>query len=138
MYKLLIHPDAAADLKELWLRSPQDAARIEVLLQEVGNDQRLLEGLTEDGFGEDEREKFGIQPWRRLWNTRLDIWRLKPWNLEKRGKREALPYRVIYAYEIKKHRYHVLAIKARKEIDYDDEQQPLAQRVLRAYHDLAD
>jgi hypothetical protein len=52
------------------------------------------------------------------------------WDLEDKGLR----YRIVYAFEPKKHRYHILAI-APREFDYD-ESHPISRRILKTYQEL--
>lgn len=136
MLKLSLHPDAQADIDELWKTVPEAAAKILVLIEQVRADPRLLDALTIHNFGDDRSEPFAISKVQSQWaGTRSrpgkDLWRLKLWDLE----RQQLQYRVIYAYEIRRLRYHVLGVINRKSYDYEPEH-PFTQRVLRAYDDV--
>ena len=64
------------------------------------------------------------------WRKGRDLWRLKMWDLEKKGLR----YRIIHAFIPSKQHYHVLAI-APREFDYDADH-PISQRILHAYQAL--
>lgn len=130
MYRLHIHDDAESDLEGLRKKEPQAAARFIVLFQELESDQDLLDRLTQHNYGSNESADIQISKWFEQWNKGRDIWRLKVWDLEKKG----LYYRAIYAYKLGKREYHVLGIVPR-DFNYE-EQHPLSQRILRAYRAL--
>ena len=132
MYRLFIHADAESDLERLWETEPEAAARITVLLEAIEADQRQLDQLTEHGFGTDGAGAFNVSKWHRQWNLGHDLWRLKAWDLEKVRMR----YRVVYAFVPGKRHYHVLAVLPRAEVNYDDPNDPITGRILRAYADL--
>lgn len=117
-------------MEDLWKITPQAAARITVLLEEVEGDQDLLDRLTQHGYGSDRTEDFHVSKWFEHWNKRKDIWRLKIWDLEDAG----LKYRIVYAYIPKIREYHILAIAPRA-FNYEATH-PLTQRLLKAYEDL--
>ena len=136
MLKLSLHPDAQRDLDGLWAVAPVAAARILVLIEQLKTDARLLDALTIHEFGADRTEAISVSKVVSQWHGNRkqdgkDLWRLKLWDLEK----QSLRYRVIYAYEIRKQRYHVLGIIDRKGYDYGPEH-PFTQRILRAYDDV--
>lgn len=128
-YSIQIHEDAWDDLERLWAdpHTEEAAAAIDVLLQELECDQDLLDALTVHGYGTNKTKPIHVSKWVEYWRTGADIWRLKIWELEK----IRLNYRIIYAYEIKKQRYHVLAVVPR-EFDYDTEH-PISRRIMAIY-----
>jgi phage-related protein len=130
VFTLSIHADAEADLDELWKVSEKAAARILALLQEIQGDQQLLDALTVHDFGADHKSEFHVSKWLALWNRGLDLWRLKIWDLDAMR----LAYRVVYAYEIGKQRYHVLGVFHRS-FNYD-RTQPRVQRLENVYHHI--
>lgn len=132
MYRLFVHADAESDLERIWAEDETAAARITVLLEEVQGNQGLLDRLTEHGFGSNPSAPFNVSKWHRQWNQGRDLWRLKAWNLE----RIRVRYRVIYAYLPGKRHYHVLAVLPRDQVNYDDPDDPITRRILRAYADL--
>lgn len=58
---------------------------------------------------------------------RMPLWRLKFWDLEDQG----LKYRLIYIYNWPDRSYHLMAVVARGNLDYDDPNDPIRQRVVR-------
>lgn len=130
VYSLSVHDDAKADLEDLWKKDTQAAALIVAALQEIEGDQRLLDALTIHGFGKDRAERFEVGKWLAFWNKGVDLWRLRVWELDRLGA----PYRVVYAYERGKQRYHVLGIFHR-DFDYDPNDLR-TKRVKRAYDNL--
>lgn len=130
MYTLAVHRDAEGDLEEIWNSAPDAAAIIVALLQEIKNDQNLLDALTAHDFGVHESKRFHVSKWLQFWNRGIDLWRIKLWDLERKG----LAFRIIYAYETGLQRYYVLGI-FRRDFNYDTSD-PRVQRVLAAYGDL--
>lgn len=128
-YSIEIHDDAWADLEALWAdpRTEEAAAAIDVLLQEIECDQDLLDALTAHDYGANKTKRFHVSKWVEYWRNGANIWRLKIWELEK----VRLNYRIIYAYEIKEQKYHVLAVVPR-EFDYDTEH-PISRRIMAVY-----
>lgn len=134
--KLSVHPDAQEDIDDLWNTAPSAAAHILALIEQLKADPRLLDALTIHSFGADGSEPISVSKFLSQWNATRgrdgkDLWRLKLWDLEKQN----LPYRVIYAYEIRRQRYHVLGVINRREYDYEP-QHPFTERILRAYDDV--
>ena len=130
MFRLFVHDDAEADLDRLWDEAPDAAARIGVLLEELGGNQDLLDRLTQQDFGAYHTAEFHVTKWVEQWKKGNDLWRLKVWNLE--DKR--LQYRVVYAFLPRKSHYHVLGIVPR-EFNYDAGHE-ITRRILRAYERL--
>lgn len=131
MYSLSIHPDAKGDLEDLWKVATTAASRVVALLEQIKADPRLLDALTEQDFGAAGDEPFTVSRIQSQWHAGKDLWRLKVWDLEDRR----LPYRVIYAYEIRRQRYHVLGVILRSQFNYEPKH-PFTQRILRAYDDV--
>ena len=127
MYTVFIHEDAAKDLDEFWKTDPDVAARLVVLLEECENNQDLLDRLTQHKFNDSD---INISRWLALWNRDKNIWRLKLWDLERKG----MQYRVIYAFIPTKKQYHFLAI-APRDFNYDPNHE-LTKRIIRAYKEL--
>lgn len=128
---LALHDDAVADLRSVRQTDPRAAARILAILEQVKADPALLEALTDHGFGKDGSRPFDVQKWVEVWNQQRDLWRLKIWDLERRG----IQYRIIYAYRWRELRYYVLAIVERRNFDYDPSS-AIGRRILAAYEQL--
>ncbi|WP_295433100.1 hypothetical protein [uncultured Thiodictyon sp.] len=127
---IFVHDDAKADLLALKDSEPQAFGRILALLQQLAGDPDLLDRLTQQDYGAYRSADFHVCKWQEQWRKGRDLWRLKVWDLENKGLR----YRVVYAFEPKKHHYHVLAI-APREFDYDTNH-PFGSRILRTYQEL--
>lgn len=134
MYRFHVHSDAKADLEKIRETDPETAADLLVFLQELQGDQDLLDRLSQHGYSteaSDWVENIDVQRIQSLWRRGLNLWRLKLWDLE----REGLKYRVVYAFVPKGRVYHVLAIVARTDFNYELDH-PVTQRVLTALADL--
>jgi hypothetical protein len=129
VFTLSVAPEALQDLEGIWSISKIAAARIQALLEQIKVDQRLLDVLTVHDFGAYESAPFSVSKVQSQWNTGRDLWRLKLWDLEA----QKLPYRVIYAYEIRRQRYHVLGVIHRKGFNYEPDH-PFTRRILRSYN----
>jgi hypothetical protein len=127
---LYVHDDAKADLLALREREPEAAGRILALLEQLEGDADLLDRLTQHDFGAYHSEDFHVSKWQDQWRKGRDLWRLKVWDLEDKGLR----YRIVYAFQPRKHHYHILAI-APREFDYD-ENHPISRRILKTYQEL--
>jgi mRNA-degrading endonuclease RelE of RelBE toxin-antitoxin system len=130
VYSLFVHDDAKADLRQLSRANKDATALILAVLEEIQGDQGLLDSLTVHGFGNDRSERFGVSKWLSFWDRGVDLWRLRIWDLEQLGA----PYRVVYAYERGKQRYHILGIFHR-DFDYNAND-PRTKRVKNAYDNL--
>ena len=131
MLVINVSREAGADLEAILEGDSDTAGKILAFLQELQGDPDLLECLTITEFGKYGEEDFSATPW---WNEQRErnLWRVKIWELENRG----LKYRIVYGYAGTPKQYHILAIVHRSDIDYDDEQHPITQRVRRLYDDL--
>lgn len=130
MIALFVHDNAKADLRALRDSEPQAAGRILALLEQLEGDADLLDRLTQHDYGTHHSADFHVSKWQAQWRKKRNLWRLKVWDLEKKGIR----HRIVYAFEPQKQHYHVLAI-APREFNYD-ENHPIGKRILRAYEEL--
>lgn len=134
MYKLYIELDAQNDLRFM-VESGGDnrryAAAILALLSELKGDQALLGSLLDHKF---ENDSFNVSRFESIWRDR-DVWRLKvfEWNLSQ-TRRNAIPYRIIYAYDFKCLSFRILAV-VHRDFEYENDH-PVTQRVLKAYSEL--
>jgi len=129
VYSLFLHKDAIKDLEELWRVQPKAAAIIETVLEQIKVDQDLLDALTDHNH---RNPLFDVSYFQELWNgrPRLNILRLKLAELQKFG----FNYRILYAFDPRAHRYHVLAIVPR-DFNYD-RKHPITQRIVDVYRQL--
>lgn len=130
MSELFIHDDAENDLLEMrkCQLSRQAASDIYALLEEIGNDEDILDRLTQDHFGERGHDKFHIRQWIEQQRQGNNMWRLKYFG--------RLKYRVIYAFIPEDHNYHIIGVVPR-EFNYE-RTHPLTKRMVRAYKALRD
>ncbi len=56
----------------------------------------------------------------------VPLWRLKFWDLEKRG----LKYRILYLFHYPDGSYNIMAVVHRNGFDYDDPNDPIRVRIL--------
>lgn len=135
MYKLNIEHDAQTDLKSMVDKGGNEkkfAINILAFLSEMKADQALLGSLLDHRF---ENNKFNVNRFQTFWRSH-DVWRLKmfEWDLSQ-TKKCAIPYRIIYAYDVKCSTFRILAVVNRAQFNYEDNH-PTTQRVLRAYSEL--
>lgn len=135
MYSLTIHEDAEDDLERIFSKDPDSAAFILTWLEEISADQTLLDRLSQHGFSirasDDWVANLDVQRWIEQWNSNVNLWRLKSWELEDDG----FKYRVVYAFIPKRSAYVVLGIFNRGEFNYGAHEQ-FTHRLLRAYEAL--
>ncbi|MCP5427457.1 MAG: hypothetical protein H6964_12025 [Chromatiaceae bacterium] len=131
MIALFVHDNAKADLLALRDSEPQAAGRILALLEQLEGDPDLLDRLTQHDYGAYSSAEFHVSKWQKQWRKGRDLWRLKVWDLDKKGLR----YRIIYAFIPSKQHYYILAITPRRDFDYE-ERDPISQRILRDYQEL--
>jgi len=135
--RLLISPEARGDLDGLRAVAPAARLRLLAFLEQLQADLTLLNALTIHDYGSDQdNAQFNVSKIQSLWNAQgrtpgKDLWRLKLWDLEKQGLR----YRVIYAYEIRRQRHHILGVINRKDFNYEPDH-PFTKRILHQYDDL--
>lgn len=130
VYKLAINPDAKAGLSRIWERDPESAGVLTATLQQIAADQRLLDSLTIKDFGSHRTEPIHIDRWVDQQRTGRNLWRLKHWELEGKGRQ----YRVVYALDPRLSRYYVLGIFTR---DFNcDAADARTKRVIAAYDRL--
>lgn len=123
---LVLHKDVRLDLDAIKNESQEVFAKIAALVRQLQQDPNLAEKLLDHGYGDDRAEEFSVNKWLNLWRQNKDFWRLKDWDLEDMG----LKYRIIYLYLRHEARFVIMAIVKREEIDYDDENNSIRQRVL--------
>lgn len=130
MPTLSIHPDAAADLRQLMATDKFAAGKVLALLQQAKQDPKIIDSMLDHDFGEDHSAPFHVSKWFEFYNAGYNIWRLKIW-IEPKG---SLRYRIVYAYEPKTLQYHVLAI-VHRDFDYKSDHE-ITRRIRQAYKDL--
>ena len=123
-----VHEDAVADLREVQRLRPKVFGRLMALIEQLRADFELSGKLLEHNFGSGQDEDISVSIWHNITRVeRVQVWRLKAWDLEQRGMR----YRLIYLYRWRDQSYTILAVVPRGRIDYDDPNHPLRQRISR-------
>lgn len=127
---LLIHPDAAQDLRALMVSDRAAAGMVLALLEQAKHDSTVLDSLLDHDFGAGRTEDYHVSKWWEWWNKGYNIWRLKIWTVPK----GSLKQRIVYAYDPTQLEYHVLAV-VHRDFDYK-RNHAVTNRILQAYRDL--
>ena len=104
--------------------------RILALLEQLKNDSELIDKLLDHDFEENHGIKFNVSKYQEFWQAGYDIWRLRALD----GGSAALPYRIIYAYDVKGPGFCVLAIVNRS-FNYDSSH-AITKRIRSTYENL--
>jgi hypothetical protein len=137
LFVLYIHDSATNDLRKIQKINKKVAVKLGIFLQQLINDQDLLDRLTQNDYGVYQTADFHVHSWISQQRKGRNLWRFKDWDLINQG----LQYRVVYAFTPKdkynqKDTYHVLAVTTRKDLNYDDENNPLIRRIISDYNNL--
>lgn len=127
---LIIHRNATHDLRVLMVQEREMASKILALLEQIKADPDYLGTLLSHDFGAEHQGSYHVSKFFEFWKKGYDLWRLKVWD-QPRG---SLPYRIVYAYDIRQRQYHVLAIVHRT-FDYQSDH-AITKRILSDYRDL--
>lgn len=132
MYKLYLHANAASDLATLIRRGGPFAVaakRVAVLIQELKGYRDLAATLLDHGLVT--AAGLDVKKFVEQWRDGQDLWRLKhrDWSIGRAS------LRVIYAYVARTKTFHVLAVVARNEYNYEDDA-ALTRRLLADLEDL--
>lgn len=131
MLTILLDPEAQDDLRLLAVTDPLVITRFTAFVEQARSDPDLLHALTTHSFNAANIE---VMRWIEQHNNDRAIWRLRFCCF---GKRRP-DYRVFYCIgdqrlSDKRSVVHILGIKKREEIDYDDSKHPISQRIISAY-----
>jgi len=122
-----IHADAIEDLNGILSGSEEDGIKILAFLEGLRDSPDLLDAMTMPDFGSDCSGPINAKPWgsiRRI--EKQNVWRLRSMSLENIG----MNYRFVYCYYFKDATHHLVAVVRKKEIDYDNQQNALRNRVV--------
>ena len=133
MPKLHIHQDVVGDLDRVRSESAALAGRLATLIMELRADDDLLSAIGQHGFGENGDQPIDVSRWFEQQKFGRNLWRLKFLELEDKG----LKYRIVYARRSNIDDYVVLAVAPRRNIDYDNPEDPLTKRIANALDRLA-
>ena len=118
MYKLMVHPQARADLATIEAESPDDYDNLIVLLEELRDDPALVRQLGTDGAVVSTSFEIDATPFGYMQRQHLDLWRIKAY--EHSG--DLVPYRIIYALHNLRFDFYVLAVmKRNRGKDYEND-----------------
>lgn len=125
---LEVHNDATADLRQIRQTDPTGFVRLAALLQQLMADPTLEQKLLTRDFGKLPAKPLSAKVWGSVTRLeKLQIWRLRAWELERHG----LKYRLFYVYDYKRRTFVVIGVTPRDGFDYDDPQHPLRIRMVR-------
>lgn len=135
MYRLFFEQPAVEDIRAMVSRggeAKRDAQRIMALLQEIKGSQSELRDLTTDHFYTDDYE---VGKYLEFWNAGADLWKMKIFEFnDRRNAWDLIPYRVLYAYDVRDSTFRVLGILPRS-FNYDKDHE-LTKRILASYSEL--
>ena len=129
-YSLALHKDAEYDLDLIYEVDEDAAADIEAFLEEAKNNRSTLDDLTRSGYIQYGDQPFDIKEWLAAKKEKFNLWRLRLLWLEG----ESAKYRIIYAFDPIKWRYHVLGIVNRN-FNYELNNER-SKKIIAAYEDL--
>jgi hypothetical protein len=132
--KLIIHPDAEADMVALRVSDLGSWAVLTVYLEELQGDPDELDRLSQHGYnfeGGHWTQNVDVKLFVEQQREGRNLWRLKLWELEREGYR----YRLLYAFLPRRQEYVLLAVVDRNTFNYESSH-PVTQRVVEAYRNL--
>lgn len=119
-----IHPHMLQDLENEDVPD-EVVADILSLLEQIEADPLVVDKLTTHGDNEFGSTTVNVKRWQTMRsNRRDDLWRFRILDCP------ATTYRIVYGYEMKARKIHVLALVHKDEFDYDDHDTPIAKRIL--------
>ena len=124
---LEVHESARADLRILAVQDKKAAARILALLEEIRADANFLDLLLANGRGKHRVAdfEFNVKSWREATkHVSGELWRLRVFGRETTG------YRIVYGYHWQTQQLCVLAVAPKEQVNYDNVDTGLAERVV--------
>lgn len=122
--------NAAADLDRLWDSDSKAAAAVVVALDEVLVDPELIKKLTTQGDVDFRTQRLGIKRWREAQRSPNNLWRFRILDTP------ATSYRVVYGFHWQLRHVCVLAIAHKDQLDYDNLDQDLSERILADWFEI--
>lgn len=122
--------NAAADLDRLWDSDSKAAAAVVVALDEVLVDPELIKKLTTRGDVDFRTQRLGIKRWREAQRSPNNLWRFRILDTP------ATSYRVVYGFHWQLRHVCVLAIAHKDQLDYDNLDQDLSERILADWFEI--
>lgn len=128
----VLHDDVKDDFKRISVNSPAAVGRIAAALEAAEEDETLLQHLHSKHYRTYGDHDIDVKKWALANRLGYALSRFRFFYLEENG----FLYRIIYALDDEYDECHVLAILRRDEIDYDDPDHPINQRIFCAYQGL--
>ena len=122
--------NATADLDRLWDSDPKAAAAVVVALDEVLADPALIRKLTTHGDVQFQTHRLGIKRWREAQRSFNNLWRFRILDTP------ATSYRVVYGFHWQLRHVCVLAIAHKDQLDYDNLDEDLSERILADWFEI--
>ena len=134
MFTLQISPGASSDIVELKKNSPNEAASIIAILQEIKGNQRLLDLLLVHELEEQLSSglDFNVSHWWEQYRVGKDLWRIRIIT----DNRILSSHRIVYGYVRGQQEYVVLGVVHRS-FNYDA-QHPISKRILAEYSEYCE
>lgn len=133
MYSFAIHDDVEQDLLEIESKDPHCAHFIAALLGEWGNDQDLLDRLSQHRYvkqgGADWAGNINVTKLVEATADGYNLWRVRSYELE----RDRCNHRIVYMFHPESLTYVVLGVFWKKEIGDYHADGPQLRRVRAAY-----
>lgn len=122
--RVRIHPHVLEDLEDE--NVPDEVvANILSLLEQMQADPLVVDKLTTHGNNDFSNTTVNVKRWETTRShLRDDLWRFRILDCP------ATTYRIVYGYEMKARKIHVLAVVHKEKFDYDDHDTPIAKRIL--------
>lgn len=128
----VLHDDTKDDFRRIALRSPSAVKRIVAALEAAEDDDVLLDNLQSKHFRTYGNHDVDVKRWAMALGLGYALHRFRFFHLEENG----FTYRVVYAIDEEYDECHLLAILRRDEINYDDPNDAINQRIFKAYRSL--
>lgn len=129
MLEFVFHPDTQADFQRIVVKSPSAKSRIVAALEAASEDATLLNNLSLNYYRTYGEHDTDIKRWVVALQLGYTLRRFRFLYLEENGYH----YRIVYATDDVDDYCYILAILRRDEINYDDPNDPINQRIFTAY-----
>lgn len=124
-----VHNHAKQDLDQLWHDNPSAAASVEVVLEQLAADPRVIDKLTTYGDNAVGQNLINVKSWQKV-RSIANLWRFRILETP------ATTYRIIYGYHWQTSQLCVFAVVKKETYDYDDLESSINQRILADWQDL--
>ena len=124
-----VHQHAKQDLSQLWTDNPKAAASIEVILEQLAADPKVIDKLTTYGDNMVGENLINVKSWQKVRGI-ADLWRFRILETP------ATTYRIIYGYHWPTTQLCVFAVVEKEIYDYDNLESSINKRILADWRDL--